>query len=131
MQVQIRRIYSPGGTNGHLYVNGRFHGFTIELPWLNNQHRISCIPEGKYLLKKRYSERHGRHLEVTGVPGRDLVLIHPANDAVKELLGCIAPVRYLTGEGKGSGSRVATEDLYHDVFDVLGKEEVDLVVSKG
>jgi hypothetical protein len=45
------------------------------------------------------------------VPGRDLILIHPANDANKELLGCIAPVTKLTGKGKGSGSKKAFKKL--------------------
>ncbi len=45
------------------------------------------------------------------VPGRDLILIHPANDAELELLGCIAPVTKHTGIGKGSASRKALEKL--------------------
>lgn len=45
------------------------------------------------------------------VPGRDLILIHPANDAKLELLGCIAPVTAHTGIGKGSASRKALEKL--------------------
>ena len=45
------------------------------------------------------------------VPGRDLILIHPANDAKLELLGCIAPVTVHTGIGKGSASRKALAKL--------------------
>lgn len=46
------------------------------------------------------------------VPGRLFILIHPANDAMLELKGCIAPVTKLTGEGKGIASRMATEGLF-------------------
>ena len=65
---------------------------TIELPWEENLRNISCIPEGDYLLGLRHTERLGDHLVIEDVPGRQGILIHPANDAKKELRGCIAPV---------------------------------------
>jgi hypothetical protein len=55
------------------------------------------------------------------VPDRDLILMHPANDALKELEGCIAPVSILTAEGKGSGSRVALGKITSLVFSELEK----------
>jgi hypothetical protein len=73
--------------------------YTIELPWKNNQAGVSCIPEGKYDLVKRWSPKFGSHLQILNVPGRELILIHPANDALLELRGCIAPVCLLTGAG--------------------------------
>lgn len=85
--------------------------YTIELPWLSNQPRISCIPEGKYELTRRYSQKFGWHLLVNTVPNRELILIHPANDAVRELKGCIAPVSILTAEGKGRDSKLALKKL--------------------
>jgi hypothetical protein len=39
-------------------------------------------------------------LQILNVPGRKYILIHPANEVLRELKGCIAPVR-LTGAGKG------------------------------
>ena len=45
------------------------------------------------------------------VPNRSLILVHPANDAVKELKGCIAPVSKLIAEGKGTESRKALEKI--------------------
>jgi hypothetical protein len=38
-------------------------------------------------------------------------LIHPANYAIEELKGCIAPVSMLTGPGRGICSRNAMERL--------------------
>lgn len=119
MQLQLLRRYGTNGTNGTLFLNGKQVCHTIELPWKNNAVRISCIPEGVYRLQVRYSPRFKKHLLVTGVPGRSLILMHPANDAQKELLGCIAPVTKLTGEGKGSGSRVAFAQLMHVVLPEL------------
>jgi len=63
--------------------------WTIERPWADNRPRISCIPAGSYLCKPRIFERGGyRTYEVTGVPGRSLILIHIANFAA-DVLGCI------------------------------------------
>jgi hypothetical protein len=53
------------------------------------------------------------------VPGRQLILIHPANDAINELQGCIAPVCVLTGEGKGDFSRLAFKKITSLLFPLL------------
>lgn len=57
------------------------------------------------------------------VPGRDLILIHPANDAKKELLGCIAPVTQFSGPGLGLMSRKAFYKLKDLVYKALDREE--------
>jgi hypothetical protein len=107
----LNRIYFPDGTQGVLEWNGTLICYTIELPWLGNQRRISCIPEGEYFLQLRFSPKFKWHFLLMDVPGRDLILIHPANDAKLELLGCIAPVTARTGIGKGRASRKALEKL--------------------
>ncbi|WP_342626249.1 DUF5675 family protein [Aequorivita sublithincola] len=104
-------MYKCGGTNGTLTLNGHFICFTIELPWQENQRNISCIPEGKYQLRSRYSPNFNNHLEILDVYGRTLILIHPANNAIEELRGCIAPVMQLTGIGTGIYSRLALKKL--------------------
>ncbi|SMG51628.1 DUF5675 family protein [Sphingobacterium psychroaquaticum] len=107
MRVALLRKYGAGGTNGELFVDSTFVCYTIELPWLDNKRSISCIPEGRYLLAKRYSKRFAWHVWVQDVPGRSGILFHPANTASKELRGCIAPVTLLLGLGRGSSSRAA------------------------
>ena len=124
MELELIRTYYDRGTNGALLLKGEQICATIELPWKNNQHRISCIPEGRYALKKRYSPKHGWHLELMEVPNRQWILIHPANNAVTELEGCIAPVDVLTASGRGLGSRVAFNRLTALVFPVLNRQEV-------
>jgi Family of unknown function (DUF5675) len=109
--MQITRTYHPNGTNGTLTINGAFICFTIELPWLNNSPQVSCIPEGRYKAEHRFSIKHGKHLWVKDVEGRGLILFHPANNARKELKGCIAPVTEITGEGTGRSSRAAFKKL--------------------
>lgn len=116
MHIMLYRSYYAAGVNGELYIEGALVCYTIELPWLDNQPNRSCIPEGTYVLKKRFSQRHGRHLQLEAVKARSLILIHPANNAVKELRGCIAPVTTLTGPGKGILSRMAFERLTGKVY---------------
>ena len=123
MVLVLNRIYFPEGTQGVLEWNGTIVCYTIELPWLGNQRRISCIPEGEYILQKRFSLKFKWHLHLMNVPGRDLILIHPANDAKRELLGCIAPVNKHTGIGKGSNSRKALEKLKTLVYTVFDRNE--------
>ena len=84
MELQLQRVYFPTGTNGILRVDDEILCYTIELPWRYNIRMRSCIPEGRYELVLRYSDRHKTHLLLRGVPSRTLILIHPANDAEKE-----------------------------------------------
>jgi hypothetical protein len=96
-QISLTRYYTPHATWGDLYLPDGFACKTLELPWLQNQVRISCIPEGEYTLRKRRSgvvERSsgGEFLdgwEVTGVDGRTWIMIHPGNWTT-DILGCIA-----------------------------------------
>ncbi|RQP07795.1 MAG: hypothetical protein EAS48_10955 [Chryseobacterium sp.] len=111
MELELRRRYFNGGTNGIIALDGVPLCRSIELPWKMNRRRISCVPEGRYRLQLRQSSRYGQHLELKEVPGRDMILIHSFNHALKESLGCIAPVEKLTGEGKGYGSRAALDKL--------------------
>jgi hypothetical protein len=57
MVIYLTRTYFPEGTNGKLVCEGKFICYTIELPWKNNEKRVSCIPEGKYFIKKRHSQK--------------------------------------------------------------------------
>jgi hypothetical protein len=130
MVLVLNRTYFCEGTQGVLEWNGTIVCCTIELPWLKNQRRISCIPEGEYVLQKRFSPKYQWHLHLKNVPGRDLILIHPANDAKTELLGCIAPVTLHTGIGKGSSSRKALEKLKGLVYKAMVyNEEVKIRIQ--
>jgi hypothetical protein len=130
MQLNIIRTYFPNGTNGVLFINGAFQCNTIELPWHNNVPQHSCVPEGKYLLLKRWTAERGYHLLLADVPGRALILIHPANNATKELQGCIAPVTVLVKPGEGTGSKAAAKALFQKVFAAMQTQPVYLTIKK-
>lgn len=130
MILILSRTYFPDGTNGKLECKGKSICNTIELPWRENQKRVSCIPEGKYFIRKRYSKKFQWHLEIVDVKDRSLILFHPANNALLELNGCIAPVTKLSGPGLGLMSRKAFAKLKTQVYQALnGKESVELIVE--
>lgn len=119
----VRRRYHTQGINGDLYIADKLACFTIELPWQENRRNLSCIPPGRYLLTKRYSAQFGQHFLVNEVANRTLILIHPANNALLELRGCIAPVQLLTGPGRGSGSKKALAILLQEAEKAFRQQE--------
>jgi hypothetical protein len=123
VDFQLHRTYFKEGTNSALFCNGQFLGFAIELPWLENKRIVSCVPEGTYRLKPRFSKKFKHHLQLENVPRRSLILIHPANDALKELEGCIAPVTQLTGIGKGTSSRLLLQKIVSKCYQAFERKE--------
>ena len=130
MVIFLTRTYFPDGTNGKLECEGKLIAYTIELPWKNNERRVSCIPEGKYFVRKCYSQKFKWHLEIEDVSNRSLILFHPANSALQELNGCIAPVSKLSGPGMGLLSRNAFTRLKDFVYKALNTgERVELIIT--
>lgn len=89
-------------TLGELLYNGKVLCKTLELPWMSNQRGKSCIPPGEYTVVRRVSPKYGEHFHLVDVPGRQWILIHPAN-YVSQLLGCIAvgkSHRDINGDGR-------------------------------
>jgi hypothetical protein len=130
MVLVLSRTYFPEGTNGKLACDGQFICCTIELPWRENEKRVSCIPEGYYLLRKRYSRKFQWHIEVVAVKKRSSILLHPANNAMSELNGCIAPVTQLSGPGLGLESRRAFAKVKNLVYKALEQSAiVSLIVQ--
>jgi hypothetical protein len=119
----IREEMSSECTIGKLFIDGKYECFTLELPWKENTRKISCIPTGTYKLVHRTSPKYKEHLHVTGVPNRDLILIHTGNSA-KDILGCI-----LVGTAKAKDfighSRVAMQAL---MTKMKGKTDITLTI---
>lgn len=89
--IKIQRLsYSRSETIGIIYLKGlRF--FTLELPWLDNQKNISCIPTGEYNYIKRVSPGKGYEvIELVSVPDRAYIQIHLGN-YTRQIEGCILP----------------------------------------
>lgn len=52
---------------------------TLELPWRNNERRVSRIPEGKYEAQPHRSPQFGKSVWIRNVPGRSEILLHLGN----------------------------------------------------
>lgn len=98
LNVVLSRTYQENETLGGLYIlDGQKYIWDcrcIELPWLNNQHNISCIPAGTYPVVKFVSPTKGNVFLLKDVPGRDKVEIHIGNYAAErkiDTIGCILP----------------------------------------
>lgn len=96
-EIRIDRWYRKNCTIGILKC-GNFLCFNLELPDLDNQTNISCIPEGDYHFHVRHSNKNkGFVIELEDVPDRTNIQIHSAN-FTKQILGCIAvgdSIKYL------------------------------------
>jgi len=104
MRSVLCRQYYQKQTHGTLTVYDEDSGEelfkcrTLELPDKGNASNISCIPEGFYDVVPRQSPKYSKHLHITDVPNRSLILIHPANyvgsknprTGYSDLRGCIA-----------------------------------------
>lgn len=95
MRAEIKRVYGEAETLGSLSVFDEkndliFSCKTLELPWKDNQRKISCVPEAEYLVCKRQAHemRKYNHFILKDVPNRDYILIHTGNK-VSQILGCI------------------------------------------
>lgn len=88
----IRKKHQDKQTLGSMLVlDGHetvFECKTLELPWKDNQRRVSCIPTGRYAVKKRWSKKFKHHFHIQGVDGRDWILIHSGNYHT-QILGCV------------------------------------------
>ena len=92
---------SESGTFGVLKVNKSVFCVTLEPPDLENRRNVSSIPAQQYLMQRVVSPKYGETFEVTGVPDRDHVLLHPGN-IVTHTEGCILLAEHY---GKLKGNR--------------------------
>jgi hypothetical protein len=93
--LTLTRIAAPQQTLGMLrHEPSGWTCCTLELPWVDNKNRRSCIPPGlgeeliTYKVRRHESPRYGECLWLPGVRGRSEILIHAGN-YVSDTFGCI------------------------------------------
>ena len=101
---------------------------TLELPWLLNQKRISCIPLGTYTVQPRYSEKYHNHFHVMDIPNRDYILFHSGNYA-KDTLGCILVGRaHVDIDGDGNKDVTSSSSTLKELNAII-KESFELTIQ--
>lgn len=128
LTAHLSRQYRKRVTEGTLTIfNGSevvFECLTLELPDKQNARNISCIPEGVYSVVRRRSDKYGWHLHVTGVEGRELILIHWGNysgspnpkTGFPDIRGCILVGAYYSDFDNDGANEIA---LSRTTFDRL------------
>ena len=134
MRVCLERNKSTSSqTLGNLYVYNQLGKLllachTMELPWRDNERRVSCIPTGAYKVVKHQSPKFGESFWVKDVPDRSEILIHKGNFN-RDTLGCILPGMGLAdidydGHLDVVNSTMAMAELYY-----LLPDEFELEIS--
>lgn len=133
-----RHIEEAKQTLGRLYVYDENHLalwlHILELPWRNNERRISRIPTGTYPAIKHVSPRFGECVWIQDVPDRSEILIHAGNFH-RDTLGCPLPgTALLDIDGDGYrdviNSRVAMRKLMRIVPLQFEVEVIDAIKNK-
>lgn len=78
MIYSIQRVYLPDRTLGSFYRDDEVIARTLELPWLDNERSVSCIPENEYEVIKQppKESRPYAYFRLPFVDGRSGILIH-------------------------------------------------------
>lgn len=120
--ITLARMGStPWGTFGTLRLPDGSSFPTVEPQWQYNARGVSCIPAGEYRMEMRNSPtvaktsgyEFSRGWEITGVPDRSLIMIHPGNWASNSN-GCILVGRahaVIRGKPGVTASRAAFKDF--------------------
>ena len=126
----IRDTFTDVSTIGNLYLDGEWLCDTLELPYLDNQRSISCIPEGQYKVRLRTAResatRDYLHLLVQDVPNRDYILFHIGNSA-KDTRGCVL-VGIGTEQDFVKNSTLAMGLLMKEILN-LGGTNINLIIK--
>ncbi|WP_243544759.1 DUF5675 family protein [Pseudodesulfovibrio tunisiensis] len=83
----IRMEQGEDGTFGVLLLDGQTFCVTLEPP-RQRKGGGQCIPEGEYACCRTASPRFGNTFEITDVPGREHILLHPGNTII-DSMGCV------------------------------------------
>jgi hypothetical protein len=126
----IRDTFTEKSTIGKLFLNGEWLCDTLELPYINNEKSISCIPEAEYKVRLRTAKesatRNYLHLLVEDVKDRKFILVHIGNSA-RDSRGCV-----LVGIGREQdfvkNSRLAMDLLVKEILN-LGGTNINLIIK--
>lgn len=102
---------------------------TLELPFLNNKTKVSCIPEGTYKAVLHDSPTFGRCLWLKDVPNRTEILIHAGN-TFKNTEGCILIGKDLVDiNGDGFVDVVSSQVAMKQLLAEINQNQIEITVK--
>ena len=101
-KLKIKRVHKRNDCTLSVIMYRNMMFKMLELPDLDNQKNISCIPEGAYWAKKRFSPgKQYEVIEYEDVPNRTYIQIHGGN-YTRDILGCqLAGEEFIDIDGDG------------------------------
>jgi hypothetical protein len=106
---------------------------TLELPWKNNEKKISCVPEGVYICKRQTSSKNhewGEAFVLQGTLPRTDIQIHAANWP-HEIKGCIGLGLYFYDDGTGVGQSCRAINKFMNLLYSEEEFELDIINPRG
>ncbi|NDV27734.1 DUF5675 family protein [Desulfovibrio sp. JC010] len=129
--VDVFRVErTEAATVSAVCVDGKAICWFLEEPWKKNQPNISCIPAGRYVMKREFSPSKQRDLwTIKDVPGRTYVRIHTGND-LDDTEGC--PLTGSTPDDSGDKRRVnqSTAAFKQFMQAMNGATEAEIVITE-
>ena len=126
----IRDEFTDKSTIGMLFLNGEMFCHTLELPYLDNQRSISCIPAGQYKVRLRTAResatRNYLHLLIEDVKDRSYILVHIGNFP-KDTRGCVL-VGQARQQNRVNNSTLAMDLLMKEIVN-LGGININLIIK--
>jgi len=122
MNLTLYRYFDDGEkTFGLLFYGNKFVADTLERPWMNNEHDVSCIPLGSYEIEHAI-HKHGEVYEIHNVPNRTEIMIHTFNYA-HQSKGCL-------GVGmKFKGQLIESRKTLDELISFVGKGKATLLIK--
>lgn len=132
MELRLVRVTEhENATHGVLCIDGSPELVTLEDAWRANERMISCIPEGKYKLRRHRSPKFGLCYQVADVPERSEILVHAGNTH-HDTHGCILiGMRYCKFAMAGkteSGIAESKKAMAYLITLLSTTPEVDLII---
>ncbi len=120
-QLKLVRVTEyNGATLGVLLFDGSPELVTLEDPWRDNERMISCIPQGKYTIKRHKSPKFGNTFIVDNVPQRDHILFHAGNTH-KDTHGCIL-LGLQFGKLNNAPAILASKSAFDKFMELMGTD---------
>lgn len=134
--VKLLRInHGPRQTLGNLLIYDNVYDLfkckTLELPWKNNEPRISCIPVGKYNVIRHKSPKFGDCFWIKNVLLRSEILIHRGN-FYTDILGCVLVGQAFTDiDGDGLLDVTYSQKTVNHLLSILpGMFDIEILGNK-